>query len=201
MQRTLWTRHWTPNGGGSYLSLAAMALGSLTRPSTPPVMPLTPFHLGPALLLGTLLPRRLDLPTLLVASVIVDVRVALVLAGLLGGRTHGILTTFLGGTVVALLVAGVVLALPPSVQSLVDHGRLAATDTTPVVIAGALVGTFSHVVLDSVLYFDARPLYPSDWNPFLLGPSAYGPTYAGCVVAGVLGLALFVRRHRIAPGR
>ena len=36
-------------------------------------MPFTPFHLGPGLLLGLLLLSYVDLPTFLLASVIVDV--------------------------------------------------------------------------------------------------------------------------------
>jgi len=35
-------------------------------------MPFTLYHLGPALLLGLLFRRRLDLPTFLVANVVVD---------------------------------------------------------------------------------------------------------------------------------
>lgn len=162
-------------------------------------MPLTPFHLGPAVLLGAVLPRRLDLPTLLVASVLIDVRAALVLFGPLDGPVHGILTTFLGGTVVALVVATLVRALPGSVQSLLDRARLAPTNTTPAVLAGALVGAYSHVLLDSVLYFDAQPLFPSDWNPLLVGESASVPVYAVCVVAGGVGLGLLasgIRQRR-----
>lgn len=36
-------------------------------------MPLTPFHLGPALLLGLIFLRYVDFPTFLVANVIVDI--------------------------------------------------------------------------------------------------------------------------------
>lgn len=68
-------------------------------------MPFTLFHFGPALLLGVLFYRWLDLPTLLVSSVIVDVRAALVVFGPLDGPVDGILTTFVGGTVVAVILA------------------------------------------------------------------------------------------------
>ncbi|MCD2205132.1 hypothetical protein [Halobacterium sp. KA-6] len=70
-------------------------------------MPVTPFHLGPALLLGVVVYMWLDLPALLVGSVVVDVRAALVVFGPLKPPIHGILTTFVGGTIIAgLLTVG-----------------------------------------------------------------------------------------------
>ncbi|MFB6151676.1 MAG: hypothetical protein ABEJ40_07715 [Haloarculaceae archaeon] len=154
-------------------------------------MPLTPFHLGPALLVAVLLYRRVDLPTALLGSVVVDVRAALVVFGYLDGPVHGVLTTFLGGGAVALLVAVGVYALPPSAESVLAWTRLAETGDRSSVAAGALVGVLSHVVLDSVLYADADPLYPLDANPLLVGREAVVPVYAGCVAAAVAGLVLF----------
>lgn len=147
---------------------------------------MTPFHLGPAALVGVVLYRRLDLPTLLAASVIVDVRAALVLFGPLDPPVHGILTTFLGGGAVALVLAGGVLALPPPVQTRLDRARIASTASAGPVVAGSLVGVWSHVVLDAVLYTDARPLFPLAGNP-LLGQQ-YGLVYGGCLAAGVLAV-------------
>ncbi|QLH79759.1 hypothetical protein HZS55_21765 [Halosimplex rubrum] len=155
-------------------------------------MPLTPFHLGPALFLGALAPRRLDLPTLLIASVVIDVRAALVVFGPLGGPVHGFLTTVLGATVVATLVAGVVLALPARLDGLVDRVRPGATATPAAVAAGALVGAWSHVLLDATLYADVTPFFPLPGNPFLLG--AFGLVYGGCVAAGVVGISLLAAR-------
>ena len=120
-------------------------------------LPLTPFHLGPALLLGVLLSPWLDLPALLAGSVVVDVRAALVVFGPLGPPVHGALTTFAGGTVVALAVAGGVLALPASVEEGLEYGRLADTGSKEPVRAGAVAGVYSHAVLDPMLYADARP--------------------------------------------
>ncbi|WP_313692511.1 hypothetical protein [Halorarum halobium] len=163
-------------------------------------MPFTPFHLGPALLLGALLYRRLDLPTLLLASVVVDVRAALVVYGPLGDPVHGILTTFVGGGALALVVAGVVLALPQPIESTLALGRPERERHRSAVLAGALVGVSSHVVLDSLLYADAAPFLPLDWNPFLLDGVAFVPVYGGCVLAGCLGLGLFVGRSARSPG-
>lgn len=160
-------------------------------------MPFTPFHLGPALLLGALLPRRLDLLTLLVAAVIVDVRAALVVFGPLDGPVHGILTTFVGGTIVAIGLTGAMLVAPRPVDAAIDRIR-PADATPPTVLAAAVVGLYSHVLLDAVLYADARPLWPLDGNPFLVGGPAIGPVYGGCLIAGGVGLGLLAYRFRSA---
>jgi hypothetical protein len=169
-------------------------------------VPFTLVHLGPALLLGGLLPRRLDLPTLVAASVVVDVRAALVVFGPLDLPVHGSLTSFASGTLVAVLLARSVLLLPPSIRRLVDHGRLTDTASGGPVLTAALVGVSSHVVLDSMLYTDARPLYPADWNPFRLEGATFsleGATfllvYVGCTLGGILGVAVLAARYWSHP--
>ncbi|ELZ26918.1 hypothetical protein C475_08286 [Halosimplex carlsbadense 2-9-1] len=156
-------------------------------------MPFTPFHLGPALLLSGLAPRRLDLPTLLVASVVIDVRAALVVFGPLGGPVHGPLTTFLGATVVATLVAGAALSLPARLGGLADRVRPDATVGTAAVAAGALAGAWSHVLLDAALYHDVAPFFPLAGNPFLV--DAFGLVYGACVAAGLAGAVLLAARY------
>jgi len=159
-------------------------------------MPLTPFHLGPTLLLGVLLYRWLDLPTLLAGSVIVDVRAALIVFGPFDGPVHGILTTFAGGTIIALVTGAAVLVLPQSVQSVLNYTRLADTTSASASFGAAIVGVYSHIVLDSLLYTDTHPFYPSAWNPFFIDGVRFIPVYGGCALAGVLGLSMFAVRYR-----
>jgi len=68
-------------------------------------MPFTSFHWGQGLLFGLLLLSYVDLPTLLVSSVITDVEPFAVLTLNLQYPLHGYLHTFLGGTIVAFLLA------------------------------------------------------------------------------------------------
>jgi hypothetical protein len=157
-------------------------------------MPLTPFHVGPALLLGALFYRYLDIPTLVVGSVIVDVRAALVVFGPLEGPVHGILTTFLGGGLLAVVLAAPVWALPEPIRAWLDHLRF-DTNRSSAILGGAVVGVYSHVILDSLLYTDARPFSPSSWNPFLLEGSHLLSVYLGCIVAGVVGLGVIFARY------
>ena len=157
-------------------------------------MPLTPLHLGPALLLAYPLVRRLDVPTLLLASVAVDVRVWLVILGPLDGRVHGPLHTVLGATAFAVALAGVVYALRPRLPT-PERWGLAPRRNGRRAVAGALVGAYSHVLLDAVVHEDMRPFYPVESNP-LLGVAAETAVDAICVATGVVGVALWVTRIR-----
>ena len=67
-------------------------------------MPFTPLHLGPGLLLGMIFTRWVNLPSILLASVIVDVR-AIYFALFVGdlSNLHGFFHTFVGATVLGLL--------------------------------------------------------------------------------------------------
>ena len=65
-------------------------------------MPLTPFHLGPALFLGLIFFRFVNLPSFLAANVVVDLEPFFVLLFGLDYPLHGFFHSFLGGSLAAL---------------------------------------------------------------------------------------------------
>jgi membrane-bound metal-dependent hydrolase YbcI (DUF457 family) len=115
-------------------------------------MPFTPFHLGPALLVGLILP--MDLPLLLVASVILDIEPAYYMFISYPGYLHGFFHSYLGATLAGLALCFAAMRMTP---------RPFGTTLT-----AALVGVYSHVFLDSFLYTDIRPFYPFQANPFYM---------------------------------
>jgi membrane-bound metal-dependent hydrolase YbcI (DUF457 family) len=163
-------------------------------------MPFTPLHLGPALFFGMVLLRYIDLPTFLVANVIVDIEPFLILTlGLhrvdsLGLPLHGLLHTFLGGTFVALLLAFVMTRIRELTASLMKVIGMEQKHSARSIYAAALSGVYLHVLLDSRLYTDIRPFYPFSFNPFLGGMAAAFGVWWFCVVTGLIGVALFVFR-------
>jgi membrane-bound metal-dependent hydrolase YbcI (DUF457 family) len=55
---------------------------------------------------------------------------------------------------------------------------------------GAALGAYSHIVFDSLMHADMRPLAPfSDANP-LLGLVPVGALHWFCIIAGLIGLAV-----------
>lgn len=163
-------------------------------------MPFTPLHLGPALFFGMVLLRYIDLPTFLVANVIVDVEPLVILTlGLhrvdsLGLPLHGLLHTFLGGTFVALLLAFVMTRMREFTASLMRMIRMEQEHSARSIYAAALSGVYLHVLLDSRLYADIRPFYPLSYNPFLDGMAAAFEIWWFCLATGLVGVAMFVFR-------
>jgi len=159
-------------------------------------MPFTPFHLGPALLIGFILLRYLDLPTFFVASVLVDLEPLAVLVFGLPGPLHGFFHSFLGASVAAVLLAVVMSRVRGFLEPVYVFLRLEGDRRPRRFLVAALLGTWSHVLLDSPLYWDIRPFYPLRSNP-LFGVDLYLGlgVYRFCFLSGVVGVALFVARY------
>lgn len=137
-------------------------------------MPFTPFHLGPGSL-GIFVRGILDLPTFIVASVIVDLEpLAVILFGL-DYPMHGFFHTFVGGTLVALVLAGAAFLVLRKVL-------------IRMILLAALVGVWLHILLDAPLYTDMRPFWPIEANP-LYGIVSPTIIYSLCGVAFLVGLA------------
>ena len=123
-------------------------------------MPFTPFHLGPGLFLGLLLLRFLDFPTFLIANVIVDVEPLLVLVCGLDYPLHGFFHSFLGGTVVALVLTLVMNRIREAVSPLLAFLRLEQRSSLTSIFCASMSGVYLHILLDARMYGDIRPLYP-----------------------------------------
>lgn len=155
-------------------------------------MPLTPFHLGPALLIGYLFRRRLDLGTFLLANVVTDVRAVLVFFGLLPEPLHGPFhQTYLGAFAVALGTAGFVLLFarqwPQTARSVSTR-----PDSVSAVVLASVAGTWLHTTLDAFLHPDMRPFYPLFGNPLygLANESTSLIIYGVCVLAGLISVEM-----------
>jgi membrane-bound metal-dependent hydrolase YbcI (DUF457 family) len=130
-------------------------------------MPLTPFHLGPALLLGLVFFIFLDFPTFLVASVIVDIEPMFVMFLDLDYPLHGFFHSFLGGTLVAFLLAWIMNKIRGKFSTWLRFFKLEQKPSFGSILLASLSGVYIHILLDSRMHTDIRPFYPLDFNPFL----------------------------------
>jgi hypothetical protein len=158
-------------------------------------MPITPFHLGPGLAIKALIPRHFSFTIFCFTQVVTDCEVAYFLLRR-GFPVHRWCHTYLGATVVGVVCA--VVGRP--ICQLVIRWWLAKPDAPfkryftfgdriPLFNAalGALLGTYSHVFLDSIMHADMEPLRPwSIENPTYQAVSLF-TLHAGCFIAGVLG--------------
>ena len=155
-------------------------------------MPFTPYHLGPALLLGLVLIRWLDLPTFLVANVIVDVEPFMVLVLGMNYPLHGYVHTYLIGGLVALILYFVMIQVRPYLDSVIRSIGLAQEWNRKSIIFAAISGIWLHITLDSTLYLDIRPLFPLNLNPFYIGLEAYETVYSLCWNSGIIAIILLL---------
>jgi len=145
---------------------------------------------------------RFSLITFGIAQVAIDIEPGI---GLLRGSEilHGWTHTYAGATI----IAGLVLLGRPLCNwvlrrwnaELRYHRQMQFTASEslrwgPAAI-GAFVGTYSHVALDSVMHSDIRPFAPFSASNELLSVVSMQMLHVGCVIAGILGLMLFIGVH------
>ena len=175
-------------------------------------MPFTPFHMGPALAFKAVTGRHFSVLVFGIAQVAMDIEP---LVGMLNDREvlHGWTHTWLGATLIGLLVA---VAAPPAARViLLQWNDYLARKGTPwlasppgisrfAAFSGAMLGAWSHVLLDSVMHADMRPLAPWSEANGLLGALPLGELHLFCVGAGVVDMLVWLvagmlRRDRGAP--
>ena len=128
-------------------------------------MPVAPFHFGPGGAIHAIAPRRVSFLAFCAANVLIDVEP---LYFMLTGQAH--LHRFFHTYVGATLMAAATVALFLAAQRLVAAWRWARLFSwrppgLGAVVAGAALGAWSHVLLDSVMHADITPLAPfSDAN-------------------------------------
>jgi hypothetical protein len=159
-------------------------------------VPFTPLHMGPGLAIKALAGGRFSVLTFGIAQVAIDIEP---LVGLIRGSSvlHGPTHTYLAALIIAIVVATV---SPPLCRLILRRwnrelsfhglGWLVEPESFAPrpVIAGAFVGTLSHVILDSIMHSDISPLAPwSDANA-LLGLISIGSLHQFCIFAGLFGV-------------
>lgn len=155
-------------------------------------MPFTPFHFGPALLFGLILYNYLDFPTFMIANVIIDVEPLIILTMGLNLPLHGFFHSFMGGTVISFILFFVMMRIRKFFEGLMGLFNLEQSWSQKSIVVAALSGVYLHIVLDSRLYTDIKPFFPSTWNPFFRDSMFSGfEVYGFCVFSALAGIILF----------
>ncbi|MFH1234721.1 MAG: metal-dependent hydrolase [Candidatus Diapherotrites archaeon] len=156
-------------------------------------MPSTPFHFGPALLLGLLFFGIIHLPTFLIANALPDLEPLYVILSCGWACVHhGILHSFLVGSLAAIVLAVIMLAIDKYVRKITALFKLEQTATKKSVFLAAFAGVYLHIFLDSILYSDVLPFYPLANNPFHIGTAeAYAAVYGACAVLFAAGIVFY----------
>lgn len=171
-------------------------------------MPVTPLHMGPAMVVKGVAGRHFSLIAFGIAQVVIDIEPAV---GMLRGAQvlHGWTHTYLGAIVIGLAVLLVSRPLGHAIlrwwNAHLDPSLAWLGTRQPITrvaaASGAFLGTFSHVALDSLMHADLRPFAPWADSNGLLYAVSFGELHVGCVVAGLAGLALWALRGRHGVAR
>ena len=163
-------------------------------------MPITPFHFGPAAAVKAAAPRHFSFTMFVFTNVVIDVE-PLYFMLIEDWPIHRFCHTYLGATVAALAcffigppVCSWALRLWNSrldeaqARWLGVETRIAALPA----LTGALIGGWSHVLLDSLMHPDMNPLAPFAKGNAMLQWVTLGELELFCVVTGVLGAAVLL---------
>jgi membrane-bound metal-dependent hydrolase YbcI (DUF457 family) len=115
-----------------------------------------------------------DLPTFLIASVIVDVEPILVLSLALQYPLHGFLHSFLGGSIVALVLTVVMFRFRKLFSPIMSFFKLKQKWSITSISVASFIGIYLHLFLDAQMHQDMQPFFPLTMNPFLNQSSLSG---------------------------
>ena len=164
-------------------------------------MPITPFHSGPGALIKAAVPKHFSWTIFALANVVIDLE-PVSLFFLFGDPAHPWLHTLPGALGVAAIVAlfgrqgcEYVLRLvePTTGARLADPlagGRSPDSKTTAWV--SALVGTLSHIALDSIMHVDVEALWPFVAGNRVQGVISLDALHVACIGAALLALAIWI---------
>ena len=154
-------------------------------------MPFTPYHMGPGILFKALLQGSFSLLVFGWSQIVMDMQPLLVL--LSGeGHLHGFSHTYIGATLLAAFsaVTGKYLA-QIGLNMLRTPQQARVNIPWWVVVLSATLGTFSQVLLDSIMHADVQPFYPLTLdNPFLSFISV-SALHQVCLYSGYVGAILY----------
>lgn len=118
-------------------------------------MPFTPYHFGAGALAKSIAPRHFSFTAFAVSNVLIDVEPLVRMLGLLDDTIlHGPTHTFPGAVVIAALTLPAVRLWDRTAAALRLTGLRPPAVPTWMVLTSALVGTVSHVILDSWMHAD-----------------------------------------------
>jgi hypothetical protein len=156
-------------------------------------MPFTPFHFGPHATIGLTFNKYIDLPVFILANVAIDLEPLAVLTFDLHYPVHGYCHTFLFGTLAGLIWAFIAYHLRGVFGYFMGLFRLPYTTSISKITISAVLGFWTHILLDGPIYVDIKPFFPSSLNP-LFGIVYEFTDYVICTIFFVPALILYFYR-------
>ena len=163
-------------------------------------MPFTPFHMGPGLLIKSILNTSFSLMIFGWAQILMDIQPLIVLIS--GhGHLHGFSHTFLGSLLIGIFagVSGKIIIDLVFHNNIINLSRsqqwmigLQHPIKWSVSMFSAYIGTLTHVLLDAIMHADVQPFYPvSLVNPMLQWVSVES-LHKFCLYSGIISIIIYI---------
>jgi membrane-bound metal-dependent hydrolase YbcI (DUF457 family) len=154
-------------------------------------MPFTPYHFGPAALIGLPLKRWIDIPVFVLVNVAIDLEPGAVMVFNLDYPLHGYIHTFLFGGLVG-VVWGVIayILFRRFFAFLMRFFGLPYQPTLLNMTLSGLFGGWLHILFDSVLYKEMNPFWPMLGNP-LHAVVRYRTVFLICEVSLIAAVVIY----------
>jgi hypothetical protein len=163
-------------------------------------MPATPFHLGPGAAIKVFIGRHLSFTVFTFTQIVIDLESA---TRFLHGDEvlHGFSHTYLGATVVGFI--GLFVGKPVCESCLrLWNSRLSKSQQRWLYIppsiswvaasAGAFIGVYSHILLDSIMHSDMSPFAPLSAKNGMLYVITIDELHALCSALGLFGVTVLL---------
>lgn len=155
-------------------------------------MPFTPLHMGAGISGKAVLQGNFSLMVFGWSQIVMDLQ-PLVVMLTHEGEMHGVSHTFVGAAALGVISAVTGKYLTEWTLNFLSFGRRPQVVIRWwVAFLSALLGTFSHVLLDALIYSDMKPFFPFSYvNPLLsFGVTSYKLAMF-CIYSGVAGMVLY----------
>jgi hypothetical protein len=162
-------------------------------------MPITHFHFGPGAAMHAIAPKHVSFLAFCAANILIDIEP---LYYMVTGQypLHRFFHTYIGATIVTVLTALIFFVVLKLASHITLPNLLQWQSLSPLPIwLGAAIGSYSHIVFDSVMHSDIAPLAPFSNTNVLYQLVPLAELHLFCLLAAVLGLVILVIRKLIKP--
>jgi len=154
-------------------------------------MPFTPIHMGPGIFIKAIMRGGFSLMVFGWTQIVMDIQPLVVM--ITGeGDLHGFTHTYVGAVLIAIFSA-----LTGKYLSELGLRILGIARENPITILwwvafiSAFIGSFSHVLLDSIMHADVEPFYPITMTNSMHGWLSVSALHKFCLYSGMAGAVIF----------
>lgn len=154
-------------------------------------MPFTPLHMGPGILIKSILQGSFSLMVFGWTQIVMDIQPLIVI--LTGeGHLHGFSHTYIGAILLALFsaISGKYLS-ETGLKLLALAKEQSTTIIWLVAFFSAFIGSFSHILLDSIMHSDVEPFYPFSTINYFQGIISIEALHKLCLYSGLAGAGIY----------